>query len=265
MRVKEIMNEKHPSIYEDDLATKARAIIRDYSLRILPVIDKNKKLLGLVTRRNILTISSSVSAVRAKGIMTLPKKIATTEEDVYTVIRELIQVGKWYAPVIDSIQNKAYKGVLGLENFIEAVIRTSPEKLAKPVSGIMSTSIPTCSPDDGVDNIWRLMQDKTLAGLPVVNKGRLVGIVTQKDLLAGGEVMPTFEAKKGRHRASPKVSSIMKREVLTVTPDVKAIRVAKVMISKDIGRVPVVDDDGKLIGMVDRKDVARMLVKQGGS
>lgn len=265
MRVKEIMNQKHPFIYEDDLATKARAIIRDDTLRILPVIDKNKKLIGVVTRRNILTISSSVSALRVRGIMTLPRKIATTEEDAYAAIKELLQVGKWYAPVIDSVQSKAYKGVLGLENFVEALIKTSPEKLLAPVSEIMSTNVPTCSPDDEVDNIWRLMQDKTLAGLPVVNKGKLVGIVTQKDLLEGGEVMPTFEAKKGRHRASPKVSAIMKREVLAVRPDVKAIRVAKVMISKDIGRVPVTDDDGKLIGMVDRKDIARLLVKQGGS
>lgn len=261
MRVREIMDEKHPFIYEDDLATKARALIRDYSLRILPIIDKNKKLLGVVTRRNILAISSSVSALRAKGIMTQPKKIATIEEDAYAAIKDLIKVDKWYAPVIDSEQTKTYKGVLGLGNFIEAIIRTSPEKLAKPVSEIMSRNVVTCSPEDGVDSIWRLMQDKTLAGLPVVNKDKLVGIVTQKDLLEGGQALPTFEAKKGRHRSSPKVSAIMKTNIVAVRPDVKAIRVAKVMISKDIGRVPVTDEDGKLVGMVDRRDIAKLLAK----
>jgi CBS domain-containing protein len=42
---------------------------------------------------------------------------------------------------------------------------------------------------------------------------------------------------------------------------VKAIQVAKVMISKDIGRVPVKDENGKLIGIVDREDIVRLLVK----
>jgi CBS domain-containing protein len=261
LRVREIMDEKHPYIYEDDLATKARAIIRDQALRILPVVDKDRRLLGVVTRRNILIISSSVSALRAKGIMTIPKKIATLEEDVYTAIKDLLRVGKWYAPVIDSEQTKNYKGVLGLENFMEALIRTSPEKLSRPVSEIMTKNAVTCSPEDEIDDIWRLMQDKTLAGLPVVRNGKLVGIVTQKDLLESGGVLPTFEAKKGRHTASPKVSAIMKTNVVAVKPDVKAIRVAKVMVSKDIGRVPVIDDDGKLVGMVDRKDIATILAK----
>ena len=46
MLVKEIMDEKHPFIYEDELATKARALIRDLNLRILPVTDENKKFLS---------------------------------------------------------------------------------------------------------------------------------------------------------------------------------------------------------------------------
>jgi CBS domain-containing protein len=255
------MDEKHPYIYEDDLATKARALIRNYSLRILPVVDKNKKLLGVVTRRSILAISSSVSALRAKGLMTQPKKTATTEEDVYVAIRDLLKVGKWYAPVIDSEQEKTYKGVLGLGNFIETLMKTNPEKLAKPVSEIMSKKVATCSPEDGVDGIWRLMQDKTLAGLPVVKNGKLVGIVTQKDLLESGAVLPAFEAKKGRHKVSPKVSAIMKTTVVAVKPDATAIKVAKTMISKDIGRVPVTDEQGKLVGVVDRQDIARLLAK----
>jgi acetoin utilization protein AcuB len=260
LRVKEIMDNKHPFIYEDDLATKARATIRNFGLRILPVTDKNKKLLGVVSRGDILTISSSVSPLRAKGVMTLPKKIATTEDDAYSTVKELIQLGKWYAPVVNSIQDKIYVGVLGLENFIEAVIRINPEKLAKPVSEIMSKDVATCSPEDEIDNIWRLMQTKAVAGLPVVKKEKLAGIVTQKDLLDGGETLPTFEAKKGRFRTTRQVSSIMKTEVITVNPEVKVISVAKVMVSKDIGRVPVTDKEKRLIGMVDREDVARLLV-----
>ena len=261
MRVKEITNEKHQFIYENELATKARAIIRDFSLRILPAVDGNKKVLGIVSRGNIMAISSSVSPIRVKGIMMNPKHVAAMEDDAFSVIKEMIRLDEWYIPVVNSPQDKTYKGVLGLENFIEASVKASPEKLAKPVSEMMSKNVVACSPEDEVDNIWRLMQTKSFAGLPVVKKDRLVGIVTQKDLLESGAMLPTFESAKGRFRTSSKVSSIMKTEVTAVEPSTKLSEVIKIMISKNIGRVPVKDEKGRLIGIVDREDVVRLLVK----
>jgi len=261
LRVKEIMDGKHPFIYEDELATKARAIIRDYTLRILPVADGNRKLLGIVSRGDVMTISSSVSPIRVKGIMTNPKYIAAMEEDAFSAVKEMIQQDEWRTPVVNSARDKTYKGVLGLENFIEAILRTSPEKLAKTSEEIMSKNVVTCSPEDEIDNIWRLMQTKSFTGLPVVKKDKLVGIVTQKDLLESGALLPTFESKKGRFRTSTKISSIMKTQVVAVKPKIKVIRVAKVMVSKDIGRVPIVNEENKLIGIIDREDVVRLLVK----
>lgn len=261
MRVKEIMNEKHPSIYEDELATKARAIIRDFSLRILPVIDKTKRLIGIASRSDVMTISSSVSPIRVKGIMRSPKHTATTEDEVASTVKEMIRLDEWNIPVVKSTQERNYAGVFGLENFIEAIIKTSPEKLARTVEEVMSKNVIACSPEDEVDNIWRLMQTKSFAGLPVVKNDKLVGIVTQKDLIQSGALLPTFESKKGRFRGSTKISSVMNTQVLAVEPSIKVIRVAKIMVSKDIGRVPVIDKEGKLIGIVDREDIAKLIVK----
>lgn len=259
MRVKEIMDGKHPSIYSDELATKARAMIRDFNLRILPVTDENKKLLGKVSRHDIMTISSSKSAILVKGIMTPAKHVATVDDEVTSTVRTMLKVDMWCAPVVMSSQDPNYQGVLGLEAFIEQQIETNPEKFAKDVSDIMTENVVTCSPDDEVEHIWRLMQERRFAGLPVVKNDRLVGIVTHKDLLQSGAFLPTFESQK--IRGSPKISSVMKTEVVAVEPSVKAIRVAKVMVSKDIGRVPVKDKDGRLIGIVDREDIIRLTVK----
>jgi CBS domain-containing protein len=261
LRVKEIMDKKHPFIHADELATKARAIIRQHNLRILPVTDENRKLLGKLSRRDIMAISSSVSPIRVRGIMTQPRYIATTEDEVVSTIRNMLRVDSWHAPVVTSSTDKTYMGVLGLESFIEFSIKTSPEKLAREVSEIMTKNVLACSPDDEIDNIWRLMLEKRLAGLPVVKNGKIVGIVTQKDLLERGVTLPTFESLKGRFKASSKISMVMNTNIVTVKPSVKAIQVAKVMISKDIGRVPVKDENGKLIGIVDREDIAKLLVK----
>ncbi len=261
MRVKEIMDEKHPSIYEDEPATKARALIRDLKLRILPVTDEYKKLLGVVSRSGIMAISSSVSPITVEGVIENPRYVATIETEVTSAIKEMIRQDEWYVPVTNSLEDKSYRGVLGLENFIEAVIKTSPEKLAKPVSEVMSTNVIACTPEDEIDNIWRLMQTRSFAGLPVVKKDKLVGIVTQKDLLESGVLLPTFESSKGRFRASRKISSIMKTGVITVKSSTKLIRAAKAMVFKNIGRVPVTDEEGRLVGIIDREDIARLLVK----
>ncbi|MEM1659595.1 MAG: CBS domain-containing protein [Candidatus Bathyarchaeia archaeon] len=118
----------------------------------------------------------------------------------------------------------------------------------------------TCSPEDEVDDVWLLMQEKAITGLPVTLNGKLVGILTQEDLLESGFAMPTFESDKGRYRSLTKVANIMKTQVIVVRPEVKAISVAKVMVFKDIGRVPVVDRDRKLLGIVDREDIAKIVI-----
>lgn len=261
MRVKEIMDGKHPSIYPDEPATKARALIRDFNLRILPVMDDNKKLLGKVSRRDVMTISSSVSPMLVKGIMTPARHVATVDDDVTSTVKAMLRVDAWTAPVVTSPKDSTYQGVLGLESYIEHEIETSPEKLAIEVSEIMTKDIVTCSPDDEVERIWRLMHEKRLAGVPVVNNGKLVGIVTHKDLLQSGATLPTFESVKGRFRASPKISSVMKANLVAVEPAIKAIRVAKVMVAKDVGRIPVKDKGGRLVGIVDREDIARLIAK----
>ncbi|NWF86968.1 CBS domain-containing protein [Candidatus Bathyarchaeota archaeon] len=261
MRVKEIMDTKHPSIQKHELATKARALIRNLGLRILPVTDENVKLLGKVSRRDVMAVSSSVSPIRVEGIMTPVKHIATVEDEVYSTIKQMLQADVWYAPVVSNSNEKIYTGVLGLEHFIEQLIKTNPEKFLKEVSEVMTKNVLSCSPDDEVDNIWRLMRERRLAGLPVTKNGKLVGIVTQKDLLESGAIMPTFESSKGRFRDSSKILSVMETNTLAVKLPVKIIKVAKLMVSKNIGRVPVIDEDGKLIGIVDREDVARLLIK----
>lgn len=260
MLVSEIMDARHPYIYENELATKARAMIRNLSLRILPVTDKDKKVLGKVSRRDVMTISSSKSPIRVRGIKTPARHMALMEDHVAATIRAMLRVDAWLAPVVDSLGDKTYRGVVGLDNYINSMIKTNPEKLTKDASEIMTTDVASCSPDDEVDNIWRLMQQKRLAGLPVVRKDKLVGMITQKDLLKSGSTMPTFEAKKGRYRDSPKILTAMETQVVAVEPHIKAIRVAKVMISKDVGRVPVKDEAGRLVGIIDREDIARILV-----
>lgn len=260
MRVQEVMDRNYPSLYADELATKARATIRSRGLRVLPVVDKRKHIIGLISRGDVMAITSSISPIRVKGLMSTLRFVAPMDMDAFHAVREMIRLDEWYIPVVKSSQNYAYMGVIGLEDFISALIKKDLAKLSKPLSEVMSTQLTTCSPDDEVDDIWRLMQKRSFAGLPVVKKGRLVGMVTQKDFLDSGVILPAFEAKKGRFRTPSKISSVMKTPAITLKPTSTVREAAELMLKKNFGHIPVVDDKGRLIGIVDREDVAKALL-----
>lgn len=261
MLVKDIMDRNYPSIYADDLATKARAVLRERALRILPVVDEHKRLVGVISRNDIMNITSSVSPIRVNGIMaTHPYSIDPNMESVQAM-REMVSQDKWYVPVVKSPQDLSYIGMLGLENFILKSLEKNVARLSTPLSNVMSTKVLTCSPNDEIDNVWQSMKEHSFAACPVVAKGKAVGIVTQQNLLESGAVFPGFEAKKGRFKAPTKISFIMKTPAVSLKPTNTVKEAAKIMLERNIGRVPIVDDKGKLIGIVDREDIVKTLIK----
>jgi CBS domain-containing protein len=223
-------------------------------------VDDRKRLVGVLSRGNVMAITSSVSAIRVKGIMSTAKFVATLDMDISRAVQEMIRLDEWYVPVVKSSQDYTYAGMLSLESFIDAYLKRNVAVLSKPISEIMSTKLVTVSPDDEVDGVWRLMQERSFAGIPVVKKDKLVGIVTQKDLLDSGVALPAFEAEKGRFKAPPKISSVMKTSVISLKPIDTIRKAAELMLEKNIGRVLVVDENKRLVGVVDREDIAKALL-----
>ncbi len=260
MLVKDIMTHSYPSLYVDELATKARAVLRNRNLRVLPIVDGRKRVEGIVSRRNIMTISSSISPLRVKGIISTPPFIATMDMPALQALKEMHRFDKWYVAVVKSPQDRTYMGMLGLENFIAAFLKKDSPKLSRPVSEIMTKDLTTCSPDDEIDNVWRKIQKRKFAACPVVKKKRLMGIVTQADMLDSGSFFPAFEAKKGRFKKTSRISAVMKTSVVSLKPMSTVKEAAEILLQKNIGRLPVVDEKGELVGVVDREDVVKALV-----
>jgi CBS domain-containing protein len=148
-----------------------------------------------------------------------------------------------------------------LEHFILKSLEKNVAKLATSLSNVMSTRLLTCSPNDEVDNVWRLMKKRSFAACPVVEKGKAVGIVTQQNLLESGGIFPGFEAQKGRFKTSTKISYVMNTSIVSLKPENTIKQAAKLMLERDIGRVLIVDDKRRLVGMVDREDIVKALVK----
>jgi CBS domain-containing protein len=94
-----------------------------------------------------------------------------------------------------------------------------------------------------------------------VTKGKVVGIMTQHNLLESGTMLPKFEAKKGRFKSRSTINNIMKTLIFSLKPDNTVEDAAKLMLRKNIGRVPITDNKGQLLGIVDREDILKALIK----
>ncbi len=151
------------------------------------------------------------------------------------------------------------------------------------VADIMQSNPVTVSPDDDVETVIRLLREHELPGVPVVNgDGRLAGIVTESDLvlreddadlrlphyfeLFGGvvfvEPLQHLEDKL-RKAFATKVRDMMSADPETITPDASVHEAARLISRSGHNRLPVVDDDGRLVGVVTRVDVLAALSGEG--
>lgn len=146
------------------------------------------------------------------------------------------------------------------------------------VSEIMRTDVPTVSPSDSIATVARLMSVSGLPGVPVVDNGEIVGIVTESDLImreADVEV-PTplpfldtiFRLDGGRdfeedmrHVLAVTVRDIMTRPVVNIKQTATIQQLATVIVDERVNPVPVLDDQFQLVGIVSRADLVRIIAK----
>jgi len=118
------------------------------------------------------------------------------------------------------------------------------------VQEIMTSNPTCCGPDASVQEAAKLMDDKSVGSIPVVNEaGEPVGIVTDRDICCGAVAQ-----EKG---ADTRVSDVMSRDVLTASPDEDVENCCNKMEEKQVRRAVVTDDTGKCCGIVAQADVAR--------
>ncbi|MDD3363447.1 MAG: CBS and ACT domain-containing protein [Syntrophomonas sp.] len=123
----------------------------------------------------------------------------------------------------------------------------------------------TTSPDTSVGDTWRLMNEHKLSRLPVLDRGKLVGILTRTDfgsrpdLNFRGTSIATryFSNEQEQLLNKVKVRDILPddQSLITISPDAYVEQAAKLLRDNKIGGLPVVDDNGKLLGIITQTDV----------
>jgi acetoin utilization protein AcuB len=132
------------------------------------------------------------------------------------------------------------------------------------VSDRMSSPVVTVAPDTPFEDALQQMRDHGFRRLPVVNpKGKLVGIVSERDLLHAAPSSATSLSIWEVHYLLWKirVREIMTRDVITTTPDMPIEDAASLMVTNKIGGLPVVDGNGKIVGVITETDIFRTFVE----
>lgn len=129
------------------------------------------------------------------------------------------------------------------------------------VADWMSTPAIVIAPTTTLADAQRLMEQRHIRRLPVVENGKLIGIITRGDLRAAQPADTTLSYYEWRALLDRvTVVECMTRHVITISPDASTLDAAKLMLKYKIGGLPVVDDEGRVIGMITESDLFRLQI-----
>lgn len=130
----------------------------------------------------------------------------------------------------------------------------------------MSQPVITVQPDMPVQDCLKLMQRERIRRTPVVENGRLVGIVSDKDLLnASPSDATSLSIWEINYLVSRiKVKDVMTKDVLTITEDMPIEEAARIMVDNKVGGLPVVKN-GDVIGLITETDLFKLLLELMGA
>lgn len=130
------------------------------------------------------------------------------------------------------------------------------------VKAWMTTEVEAVTPDTSVRKAFLIMKKKGVRHLPVCKAGKLVGIVSDRDLRRP-QLSDVFKEWHELYRLGEEidVGDVMTSQVITVTPETDLITAASMFLEKKIGALPVVEANGKLAGIVTSVDLLKAFVR----
>jgi len=146
------------------------------------------------------------------------------------------------------------------------------------VKEIMTKDVVSVKPDDNAKDALGLLLKMQISGLPVIDaQGKLIGMFTEKDVLKN--ILPSYIEKVGRfvYEENPKsikkkfedlvnltISQLMRKEIVTVDEDTSLCEVTHLMLTQNVRRIPVLNKEKKVVGIVAREDIIKAYAKEAG-
>lgn len=258
-RVHEVMTKDVISVDKNERLGRVLEIMKKHDITKIPVTE-NDRFVGVVSDGEIADELGSLhnrgktaSALHASSVML--RKVPTThvDADVMEVVGLVKKEGFSLIPVL---HNKTIVGVITKADLLSLVTDT------RPVSTIMRTDLHAVAPTDRVVHARRLMLDHKVERLPVLDGGRLVGILSERDIALG---LAQFKDRVSQQHQQAQLSDFLVQEVMRTTvitshPETPIIDAARLMHDRQIGGLPLTTSGtARIAGMVTRTDLIRTI------
>ncbi len=260
-----------------EIARKPRLVVRDLSLpltvirararkaeeTIIPVLKDyiEEKVIGYLTPIELIMPTSHHTMIRVRDAI---REHPIIEQDmtlgeVFEKLQKFKTIG---APVVNNIDEMKLHGVITYNDMLNYLIKAGYKPIAESIAEIMTVKdldkyIVTAK--DRVNKVWSRIVYRGQPGVVVVRSEEEPipqGIVTYHEFIRRGRWL--FHRESEQQITTPaKVQRIMLRGVLVATKDMPVEAVAEVMAKHDIPLVPVIDEQGHVIGVITYEDIIR--------
>ncbi len=296
VRVHDVMAVNVATVLPDDPLPKVVDLLLARRVKAVPVVSREGQVLGIITGGDLLTRGgmetrlslqprlpeearaeerSRLSGQTAKDIMTTPPLTIRDRASLREAAQVMAKKKLKRLPVVS--EDGELIGIVSRADILRAASEAAPAAEALPqftaglfqsARDVMFTDVPTASPDEPLPHVVAKLVASPLRRVVVVDADNTVlGIILDSDLLTrcGPTERPGLIAALFSRRREPdacpmgKAGEVMQRSVYTVPEDASLMFVLQKMVSSRTKRLVVVDDDNKLLGMVDREAVLRVI------
>jgi len=300
--VRDVMSREVHKVQANTPLAEAVELLLDKVYRALPVVDKEGRIIGILTdgdlldRVDLLAVSSvqkelneaeiaqELHRLRQTGQMVgecmTPDPITVTDDTtIAQAVNVMVEHNIKRLPVVDA--RRKLVGMVSRVDVLRALaqppVAESPRKSPPPgqhvrVGEVMMTNVPTVKLDASLAEIVSLLVSHAQRRVIVVDEQRrVVGIITDGDLIKRA----TAEERRGiiqsltrrlplsqadsLHLSQRTAAEVMTGQVITVSPDTSLPEALRLLLTHQIKRLPVVDDEDRLVGLVGRGGILQAL------
>ncbi|HVL86550.1 MAG TPA: CBS domain-containing protein [Candidatus Thermoplasmatota archaeon] len=246
------------TVDKNDKLERALDLMRKHGVSKLPVTE-HRHLVGVLSDGDIVdelgalrNARMSPTGLHVSGAMQRNYATADPDDDVRAVVELCKKEGVGIVPVT---RNGDFVGVVTKADLLRLVTSN------RPVGDYMPRRLHAVSPDDRVIHARRLMLDHGIERLPVLDGGRVRGIVSELDLAFALDDLKKRHG--GNHEAHQlrnlHVRDVMRQTVVVGTERMPSHQAAAVMRERDVGGLPIVEDEDRIVGMITRTDLLRQI------
>jgi CBS domain-containing protein len=199
----------------------------------------NQVLRDLVSARDDARVRAHLLGMDAR------RRLADLDKEIETFERKLAVRGDWVAEHVIATAR-------GLTRAITELVASRPEQEPTRVRDVMSRDPITCGPTDRLNVAAQRMWEHDCGVLPIVDgEGRPIGMLTDRDVCMAAYT-------RGQALGELEVAGAMSGAPSTCKPSDTLRSLMDLMATHQVRRVPVVDDEGRLVGIVSLADIARL-------